>query len=386
MTIDTLAPSRSRDILGISRRRILTATAAAGVATLAGPFVSRSGLATSGELNFMGWAGYDFKAVFDDFNKETGIKVNFIEQPDQDAMFAQAKAGGVGAYDMSEPAGDRVPNWVEQDFIEEIDGAKAGIDNVIPAFVSGMAGEQQTKDGKRYGMPTVWGTEALLYNKDEVQLTYGEAGIGTLFDEKYAGALTVRPHSCLAAIGRWLDAEGQLPHPFAQSFTDEAAMTANYDVILKKALEIKPNVAQFWRDENSATGAFRTNGCTIGHCWDTTAGLLIRESFPAAYLAPKEGAFAWMQNFVMLKGARNVEQVYAFMTYMTKPEAAAAYAAAFGANPTSKGSVEKMGPAAAEFLAASFPGDALDKLWWWPAQTSWFVAKRNEYADKFQAG
>lgn len=385
MTTATPAPS-GRDTLALSRRRILTATAAAGVATLAGPFVSRSGLASSGELNFMGWAGYDFKAIFDGFTKQTGIKLNFVEQPDQDAMFAQAKAGGVGAYDMAEPTADRVPNWIEQDFIEAIDGQKAGIDGVVPAFVSGSAGEQQTKGGKRYAMPTVWGTEALLFNNKETQLDYGKAGIGTLFDEKYAGALTVRPHSCLAAIGRWLDAEGKLPRPFTDSFKDEAAMTVNYDVILKKALEIKPNVAQFWKDENSATGAFRTNGCVIGHCWDTTAGLLIKEGFPASYLAPKEGAFAWMQNFAMLKGARNVEQVYAFMTYMTKPEAAAAYATAFGANPTAKGSVDKMGKATADFLAASFPGDAFDRLWWWPAQTSWFVAKRNEYADKFQAG
>jgi spermidine/putrescine transport system substrate-binding protein len=372
--------------LALSRRRVLTATAAVGAVALAGPFVARRGLASSGELNFMGWAGYDFKPIFDGFTQETGIRLNFIEQPDQDAMFAQAKAGGVGAYDMAEPTADRVPNWVEQEFIEPIDEARAGLDNVIPAFVTGGAGDLQVVNGRRYGMPTVWGTEALLYKTDEVKLDYGTAGIATLFEEEYADRLTVRPQSCLVSIGRWLEAEGQLPKPYRASFADEAVMVENYDVILRKALEVKPQIAQFWKDENSATGAFRTNGCVIGQCWDTTAGLLIKEGFPAGYLAPKEGAIAWMQNFAILKGAKNVEQAYAFMEYMTRPEAAAAYATAFNANPTAKGSPEKMSPEAARFLAAAYPGDALDKLWWWPAQPTWFVAKRNEYADRFQAG
>ena len=35
------------------------------------------------------------------------------------------------------------------------------------------------------------------------------------------------------------------------------------------------------------------------------------------------------------------------------------------------------------FFAAAYPGDALDKLWWWPVQESWFVAKRNGYQDQF---
>ena len=29
--------------------------------------------------------------------------------------------------------------------------------------------------------------------------------------------------------------------------------------------------------------------------------------------------------------------------------------------------------------------EALQKLWWWPAQEAWFIAKRGEYADKYKA-
>src|SRR5688500_19702396 len=91
----------SKIITSISRRTVLKGTAA-GIATLAAQaIISHKALASSGEVNFLGWAGYPKLAevVFPAFEKSTGIKVNFTEVPDQDAMFAQAKvaveAGGI---------------------------------------------------------------------------------------------------------------------------------------------------------------------------------------------------------------------------------------------------------------------------------------------------
>src|SRR6185503_12870563 len=76
----------------LSRRAVLKACIAAG-AGLTAPLYVRNALASSGEVNLMGWAGYpDLSAkVFPAFEKATGIRVIFNEQPDQDAMFAQAK-------------------------------------------------------------------------------------------------------------------------------------------------------------------------------------------------------------------------------------------------------------------------------------------------------
>jgi spermidine/putrescine transport system substrate-binding protein len=43
-----------------------------------------------------------------------------------------------------------------------------------------------------------------------------------------------------------------------------------------------------------------------------------------------------------------------------------------------------MDPAVAAFYNGAFNDDALAKLWWWPEQQAWFIAKRGEYADKFK--
>lgn len=370
----------------VTRRRFVKGTSILAATAVAGPFISRRGLASSGELTFMGWAGYDFAPSFAAFEQASGIKVRFVEQPDQDAMLAQARAGGAGSYDMSEPTVDRVSNWVDQDFLQPLDEEKAGLANVEPAFMSGKAGEMQQFEGRRFGTPSVWGTEGMCFNTEEAPLEYGAASLGDLWNPEYAGAVTVRPHSGLAAVGRWLDAQGQLPAPWDETYKDEATMTKVWDVALAKALEFKDSVAQFWKDENSAQGAFRTNGCSIGLTWDTTAGALIREGLPIGYVAPKEGAFAWLQNFVVLKGAKNVDQVYEFMRFVNSPEGSALWAQAYASNPVAKGAATKMPADAADFIGAAYPGDALEKLWWWPVQPSWFITKRNEYADKYQAG
>jgi spermidine/putrescine transport system substrate-binding protein len=365
---------------------LLRASAVAAAGAVSAPWIVQDAFSSSGELNFMGWASYDYKPVWEAFTGKTGIKVNFTEEPDQDAMASLAKAGGAaGTYDISEPAIDRVQDWVSQGFLQPWDLSKINWDGVEPGIAHGAGVGLGVIDGKTYGSPSVWGTESLTYDTDSVSMEYGKASLGDMWGPDYAGKVTVRPHSGLVGIGLWLEKEGKLPHPLRESFSDQDKMTANYDVIIKKAIEVKGNVGQWWKDENTAQGAFRTNGCTIGQCWDTSAQALMKEGLPIGYLAPVEGAITWLQAFVLFKGAKNVEQANAWASWTNSPEGSVAWATAFNANPSAKGAADAAPESQKKFLKMAFPGDALSKLWWWPAQPSWFVSKRNEYADKWQA-
>ena len=113
-----------------SRRSFLKGTAAAGLGAIAAPaLISSSALASSGELNYTGWAGYDFKVAFAAFTKETGIKMNFTEQPDNDTIFAQAKlAIQTGAIDVIEPTVDRVQSYSENGLVQAWDMNKIKLD------------------------------------------------------------------------------------------------------------------------------------------------------------------------------------------------------------------------------------------------------------------
>jgi spermidine/putrescine transport system substrate-binding protein len=378
----TATVAAARDL---SRRTLLKGAAAAAVVAGTGPWIVKNAFSSSGELHLMTWAGYDkMKEAFAEFEKKTGIKVVPTLLDNQDSMMAQMKAGGAqSGFDVAEPTADRVPNWVEQGAVQPLDESKINLAGVTPAFLGGSAGENAVIGGKRYGSPSIWGTEALCYNTKEVPLVYGTASYADLWKPEYAGKLVVRGHSALVGIGLMLQHQGKLPMPLTEAYKNEANMVKIFDVIMETAVKVKPNVAQFWKDENSAQGAFRTNGCVIGQNWDTTAAALMKENLPIGYLAPKEGALAWMQNFVMPKGAKNIPQAQAWISWMNTPEASAQWALIYAANPTAKGSEKLMGDATSKFLAMAYPGDALKNLWWWPVQASWYIAKRNEYQDKF---
>ncbi len=370
----------------ISRRSAIKAAAAVGLGVLASPAIVKQALSSSGQVNFMGWAGYDFKPAFADFTKSTGIKMNFIEQPEQDTFTAQAKlAKGQGLYDICEPTADHIANWLEQDLIQPWNEKNIALDNVTPSLLEGAAASLEVVGGKRYLTPSCWGTEAITFNTQEAPQKYGDCSLSVLWDPKYEGKVTVRPHSGLAALGRWLDTQGKLPHPFIESYKDEKIMRANWDVILTNAKQFKKDIGQFWKDENTAQGAFRANGCVVGQTWDSSAFQLKQDGVPVSYVAPKEGAFAWMQGMILFKDAKNVEQAEAFIKWLNTPKGAALWGTAFTANPCSKGSVELLAQPVKDQYNSAFPGDALSKLWWWPSQPTWYLGVRNEYADKFQA-
>ena len=371
---------------GIPRRALLRRSLVLAGAIAAPTIIARGALASSGEVTFMGWAGYDMAPVFQAFTAKTGIKVNFVEQPDNESMLAQAKLSlQTRAIDFCEPVVQLTQTFVDGGLIQPWKENRIHIDGYEPALVSGPTGSLAVIGGQRYFLPSVWGTEALVYHIEKAPMVYGSASLGDLFDPKYSGVVTVRPHSALAAMGRYLDSLGKLPHPFIESYTNMEVMTQVWDVILTEAVKAKGNIAQFWKGENEAQAAFRTNGCILGQCWDSTGFNLKSEGLPFGYLAPKEGAFAWLQGYMLLKRAKNIDQALEFANFIATPEGSALNSSAFRANPAAKGAIDLADAKVTAFYKAAYPGDALSKLWWWPSQSSEFLPRRNEYADRYQS-
>lgn len=366
-----------------SRRRFLQGSAA-GAGLLAAPaIISSKALASSGEINFTGWAGYPALAekVFPAFTAATGITVNFKELPDQDTMFAEGKVAlDAGGIDVIEPTIDRVGAWDTNGLLGAWDESKLAMDNYLPGLADGAAGERSRPGGALKYVPSNWGTESLVVNTASAKLSTPPS-LGDLFNPENPSV--VRPHSALAAMGRWLDATGKLPRPWMDGYSDMAAMTELWDIALAEAIKAKGSVVQWWSGENEANAGFTANGATVGLCWDSTGFNLRNDGY--AYVAPVEGAFAWHQGFVLMKNATNVEQAHEFVKYVSTPEGAAGWASAFSSNPVGKGASDLINPDVATYYNGTFNDEALSKLWWWPDQSAEFLAKRAEYADKYKA-
>jgi len=367
----------------LSRRSFLKRSAAGAGALAAPALISSKALASSGELNFVGWAGYPALAekVFPAFTAATGIKVNFKELPDQDTMFAEGKVAlEAGGIDLIEPTIDRVGAWDSNGLLGAFDESKLAMDNYLPGLADGAAGERSRPGGALKYVPSVWGTEALVVNSADAKVS-APASLGDLFNAENAAVL--RPHSALAAMGRWLDATGKLPRPWMDGYSDMAAMTELWDIALAEAIKAKGNVVQWWSGENEANAGFTANGATVGLCWDSTGFNLRNDGY--AYVAPAEGAFAWHQGFVLMKNAANTDQAHEFVKWVSTPEGASGWATAFSSNPVGKGASDLMDPEVSKYYSGTFNDEALSKLWWWPDQSADFLAKRAEYADKYKA-
>ncbi len=367
----------------VSRRAFMTRSAMGAAALAAPAIIPFKALASSGELNFTGWAGYPVLAekVFPAFEAATGIKVNFTEVPDNDTIFANAKvAATAGGIDMIEPTIDAVDQYWTNGLIGAWDESKLAMGNYLPGLADGNAGERSRKDGKLVYVPSNWGTEALVYNKEAAVLG-DPPSLAALFDP--ANQVVLRPRSALTAMGRLLESQGKLPFPWLEGYTDMDKMTQLWDIALAEAVKSKANVVQWWSGENEANAGFTANGATVGLCWDSTGYNLRNDGY--GYAAPAEGAFAWHQGFALMANAVNVEQAHELAKFISTPEGAAGWATAFSSNAVGKDAGPLMNPDVATYYNSAFDDAKLAALWWWPDQSAEFVAKRGEYSDKYKA-
>lgn len=367
----------------INRRGLLRGAAATAGVTLASPYLARRAMAQgAGQVNIFAWAGYLNDEILNAFREATGITPNFTPYGTNDELLNQLRANNGGGFDLIWPTVDRVPNYVEFGLVQPIDESRIEVDRVLPSAWENSTNLGAVVDGQRFQVPTDWGTEALAFDSEQMPLEYGTASYGDIWNNENAQA-TVRGHSSLIGLGLWLEAEGRLPRPLLDAFTDEQAQVEIFDVILAEAIERKGRIIQFWTNENEAQGAFRVNGANIGQTWDSTAAALAREGLPVGFIAPREGALAWMEGLSIPAGAENVDAAYEFINWFLTPEAGAMYTNATSINSTAVGSDQLISDEARAFFAAAYPGDALEKLWWWPIQENWYITRRNEYQDRF---
>lgn len=367
--------------MSFSRRQFVKGATVAG-AVAASPFYINKAAAASKELRIYAWAGYITDEMLKDFKAKTGIKATFTPYGTNDELLNSLRATDGTGFDIIMPTVDRVPGYVDLELIQPLDTSRINWDGCLESAITGSE-VGGIVGGKRYFAPSDWGTEAIAYNTDYAKVDRNNLSYGDLWKPEHAGGVAVRGHSALVGIGLWLEKMGKLPFPLLDSYKNEKAMRANFDVILKVAVENKSAIAQFWSTENEAQGAFRANGAIIGQTWDSTAFKLQSEEEPIAYGAPKEGALAWMEGFVMPKNANNVDAVYEFINWYYTPEAGAMFVKSTGYNSTAKGADALLPEATKQFFQNSYTAEELKNLWWWPIQEPWYVALRNEYQDRY---
>lgn len=368
-----------------SRRTFLKTGAAVGSVAATGPWIVQNALSSSGELNIINWDDELPNPVIPDFEKATGIKVNSTPFSQNEEQINKLQATGGTGFDLCQPTHDRAPQFQDIGVLQALDTSKLNLDGILPSLLNASK-TNWTWDGKLYHVPHCWGTEAISWRNDQTKIVPEELSYGSLWLDEYKGKVQGRPHSLLLGIGLWMDGNGKLPtNRMLDAYKDEDSAKKIYDVLLKEAIARKPWIKQFWDSADNTKSGLMSNGVVIGQTWDGPPISLIKAGNPVSFQAPKEGAIGWVDGWSLTKGAKNVEQAYAFLKYLHTPEASAKVAEGSGYNPVAKGAENLLSDKAKTIFKAAYPGTSLDKMWWRPVEPSWFAELRTQYAEKFKA-
>ncbi|MCA0434641.1 MAG: extracellular solute-binding protein [Proteobacteria bacterium] len=373
-------------LASVSRRSLLKSAAAVGAVGLSAPIVSKSALSSSGELNLLMWSDEFPGEVIPGFEKATGIKVNQTPFSQNEEQINKLQATGGDGFDLCQPTVNRAPQFKDLAVTAPFDlGKLKNTGNVLPSMMASSKALWEW-DGGLHHLPHLWGSEALSYRTDLYKGDLANLSYGSLWDDAVKGHTQGRGHSFLLGIGLWMDATGKSPsNRMLDGYKDEDTFKKVWDPILSFAIEHKSWVKQFWDSADNTKSGLMENDVWIGQTWDGPVLSLKKEGKPVNYTAPKEGAIVWMDGITLLKAAKNIDQVYAFLDYLYTPEVSGMAADGSGYNPVVTGADAFTSDTFKKNFQEAFPGDALKNLWPWPAEPSWYAEIRSQYADKFKA-
>ena len=370
----------------LSRRTLLKSAAALGAVGLTSPLYIKRALSSSGELNLMMWSDEYPGDVIPNFEKASGIKVNQTPFSQNEEQINKLQATGGEGFDICSPTQNRAPQYKDLAVLAPLDMNKlTNTGKLIPSMLSGAQALWTWEDGL-YFLPHCWGSEAISYRTDLWKGDPATISFGSLWEEGVKGHTQGRGHSFLLGIGLWWDASGKMAsNRMLDGYKDEENFKKLWDPILAFAIEHKSWVKQFWDSADNTKSGLMENDVWIGQTWDGPALSLKKDGKPVNYTAPKEGAIAWVDGMSLMKAAKNLDQVYAFINYMQSPEVSAMVAEGSGYNPVVTGADALLSDAAKKNFQEAFPGDALKNLWPWPAEPTWYAEIRSQYVDKFKA-
>lgn len=260
---------------------------------------------STGSLKVYNWGEYMDPQVLELFEKETGISVTYDEYETNESMYPII-AKGAADYDLICPSDYMIQKMSDEGLLEPINWSRIpnakNIDDQYFEFARGY------DENNTYSMPYLWGTVGILYNKKMVKGPIDSWGV--LWDTRYQDDILMQK-SVRDAFGVALKYLG-----YSLNTTDEAQLDEAKQKLLeqKHSGVVQAYVVDEVRDKMIAGEA------AMGVIYSGEALTCMEENENLAYVIPKEGSNLWMDNFAIVKGAKNKENAEKFLNFLCRPE------------------------------------------------------------------
>ena len=258
----------------------------------------------NGEINVFVWTEYVSDAAIEAFEKDTGIKVNLSTYSSNEDLLAKLKSESEGTYDVILPSDYAVEYLIAQEKLEALDKDKlTNLSNIDDTYL-----DESYDPGNVYSVPYEGGVACIAVNTAKVDKEI--TSYGDLFDSSLAGQLVVLD-DYRAVIGMTERSMG-----LSMNETDPDTLAT----VEEKLLTLKDNVKLY--DSDSPKSALISGDCTVGMVWSAEAALAMDENPDIQIVYPSEGAYVFLDNWAIPKGAKNYDGAMEFINYMPSAEAA----------------------------------------------------------------
>jgi spermidine/putrescine transport system substrate-binding protein len=356
----------------------------AGLATglaCAPAIISRKAL-SGAYVRIGGSSNYLPPLVLENFGKWTGINIEFWSIGSSQELFAKLRAGRPGLDIVMLPLSGLSP-WRPSDLLRPWDLAKIDTGAILPPFMRAVVDYSSWGSGT-FLLPYLWGSEGIGWRRDRVEIEGDGPSYGDLWREDVRGKVVVRARSGLIGMGLYLEGQGKLSGlRLRDAYRDKSVAHEAFERILDFAIEHKDWVSRFWSSSDDIFKAFRSGEAVIGQTWGGPLLAMKGENKSFMFQAPKEGALTWLDGLALMSDAENVEEAYAFANFVYQPEIGAEVANHTGYNPVGLGTEKFLSPRSAKDMFETYPGDALERLWFWPDEPDWFLELQNDYVNRY---
>lgn len=255
------------------------------------------------------WADYIPQFVYEDFEKETGIRVVEDIYSSNEEMYTKIKAGGEG-YDVIMPSSDYYEIMMKENMLEKLDKSK--LENLKNIDDNYMAKLRKIDINNDYGVPYMFGITAIAVN--------------TKYVKDYPRDYTIYEREDLNGRMTLLDDMKEVLTPalalngYKQDADSVEAMEAAKNTILKW----KKNLAKF--DSESFGKGFASGDFWViqGYTDNIFRELTEEDRKNVDFIIPPgDQGFSSIDSFVILKTAKNKENALKFINYVHRADVAA---------------------------------------------------------------
>lgn len=285
----------------------------------------------SGEsLNVLTWQTYDEPAWIEEFEQETGIKVNATNVGSPAEMFSKVKANP-SQYDIILNTAGWFPQYVESELLEPVDVSKvAEMKNIKLGF---NWEEATTVDGKLYGVIYNWGTQPLAVLPEQVKgvdLSKYENSKGelddwnVLWDPALKGKVSIfdDPTSAEPMV------------PMALGFKNAYDLSEEeFEAFENKLMDLRPQVKRLTSGFDDQTAQLAAGEAAVAMLNNVATATALREEGKEIIVSNivKGGMPSWSDNLTITKeGASKEAAVYKFINSSLTPKWQARFIAKSG--------------------------------------------------------